>query len=149
PMVDGICAPLIREFGLDGSVGTTIEDTLVVLHMIVRQIPHRYPDIKIIVPHFGGLIPMLLNRMDNQVAATTPNLPEKPSATARMQRYGAPARPSAPSTSLAAAPILCYWRMRATRRPFPTSKRQVWRTSQSTRSCTAAHAHCSNCKPNS
>jgi predicted TIM-barrel fold metal-dependent hydrolase len=87
PMVDGICAPLIRDFGLEGSVGTTIEDTLVVLHMIVRQIPHRYPDIKIIVPHFGGLIPMLLNRMDNQVAVANPNLAERPSATARRFWY--------------------------------------------------------------
>jgi len=82
PMVNGICSPMITDFGLEGAVGTTIEDSIVVLHLIMRQIPRRYPDIKIIVPHLGGLIPMLLNRMDNQVSAGNPNLPEKPSITA-------------------------------------------------------------------
>jgi 6-methylsalicylate decarboxylase len=87
PMVNGICSPLITDFGLEGAAGTTIEDTVVVLHLIVREIPHHYPDIKIIVPHLGGLIPMLLNRMDNQVAATYRGLPEKPSMTARRFWY--------------------------------------------------------------
>jgi 6-methylsalicylate decarboxylase len=87
PMVNGICSPLITDFGLEGAAGTTIEDTVVVLQMIVRQTPHRYPDIKIIVPHLGGLIPMLLNRMDNQVAAINRDLPEKPSHTARRFWY--------------------------------------------------------------
>ena len=87
PMVNGLCSALINDFNLAVSVGTTLEDTLVVLHMIVRQIPHRYPNIKIIVPHFGGLIPMLLNRIDNQVAATYRDLPEKPSVTAKRFWY--------------------------------------------------------------
>ena len=87
PMVNGICSPLITDFGLEGAAGTTIEDAVVVLHMIMRQIPHRYPDIKMIVPHLGGLIPMLLNRMDNQVAAMNRDLPEKPSMTARRFWY--------------------------------------------------------------
>jgi 6-methylsalicylate decarboxylase len=87
PVVNGICAPLITDFGLEGAAGTTIEDTLVVLQMIVRQIPYRYPDIRMIVPHFGGLIPMLLARMDNQIAAMHPELPEKPSITARRFYY--------------------------------------------------------------
>jgi 6-methylsalicylate decarboxylase len=87
PMVNGICSPLITDFGLEGAVGTTIEDTVVVLHLIIRQIPRRYPDIKIVIPHLGGLIPMLLNRMDNQVSAGNPKLPEKPSVTARRFWY--------------------------------------------------------------
>jgi 6-methylsalicylate decarboxylase len=87
PMVNGICSPLITDFGLEGAAGTTIEDTVVVLHMIMRQIPHRYPNIKIIVPHLGGGIPMLLNRMNNQVAALNRELPEKPGLTARRFWY--------------------------------------------------------------
>ena len=87
PMVNGICSPMVTDFGLQGAAGTTIEDTVVVLQMIVRQIPYRYPNIKIIVPHLGGLIPMLLNRMDNQVAAMNRSLPEKPSVTARRFWY--------------------------------------------------------------
>jgi 6-methylsalicylate decarboxylase len=87
PVVNGLCSALLNDFNLAGSVGTTLEDTLVVLHMIVRQVPHRYPNIKIIVPHFGGLIPMLLNRIDNQIAATYTDLPEKPSVTAKRFWY--------------------------------------------------------------
>ena len=83
PVVNGLCSPLLNDFDLAGSVGTTMEDTVVALHMIVAQIPHRYPNIKIIVPHFGGLIPMLLHRMDNQITATYPDLPEQPSVTVR------------------------------------------------------------------
>ena len=87
PVVNGLCSALLNDFNLAGSVGTTLEDTLVVLHMIIRQIPHRYPNIKIIVPHLGGSIPMLLNRIDNQVAATYTDLPEKPSVTAKRFWY--------------------------------------------------------------
>jgi predicted TIM-barrel fold metal-dependent hydrolase len=87
PVVNGLCSALLNDFNLAGSVGTTLEDTLVVLHMIVGQIPHRYSNIKIIVPHFGGLIPMLLNRIDNQVTATHRDLPEKPSVTAKRFWY--------------------------------------------------------------
>jgi 6-methylsalicylate decarboxylase len=87
PMVNGICSPLITDFGLEGAAGTTIEDTVVVLHMIVRQLPHRFPAIKMIVPHLGGAIATLLNRMDNQVAAIHRELPEKPSTTARRFWY--------------------------------------------------------------
>jgi len=87
PVVNGLCSPLLNDFNLAGSVGTTMEDTVVALHMIIGQIPHRYPDIKIIVPHFGGLIPMLLHRLDNQLAAPYGDLPEKPSITAKRFWY--------------------------------------------------------------
>ncbi len=87
PVVNGLCSPLLNDFNLAGSVGTTMEDTVVALHLIVARIPHRYPGIRIIVPHLGGLIPMLLNRLDNQLAATDEDLPEKPSITAKRFWY--------------------------------------------------------------
>jgi 6-methylsalicylate decarboxylase len=87
PVVNGLCSALVNGFNLAGPVGTTMEDTLVVLHMIIAQIPRRYPNIKIVVPHFGGLIPMLLKRMDNQLAAAYRTLPEKPSITAKRFWY--------------------------------------------------------------
>ena len=59
------------------------------LHMIAKQIPHRYPNIKFIVPHLGGPIPMLLNRLDQQGQSPSghPNLAEAPSVTAKKFYY--------------------------------------------------------------
>jgi predicted TIM-barrel fold metal-dependent hydrolase len=87
PSVNGICSPMINDYRFAPSVGTSMEDTVVVLHLIARRIPNRYPNIKIIVPHLGGLLPMLLNRLDYQVPADHPDLPEAPSATARRFWY--------------------------------------------------------------
>src|SRR5205823_397742 len=76
--------PLINDYKFTAAVGTSIEDACFVLHMIAKQIPHRYPNIKFIVPHLGGPVPMLLNRLDQQGQnpAHHPNLSEKPSVTA-------------------------------------------------------------------
>lgn len=87
PCRNGLCSAQINDYQLGESVGTSIEDTLAVLHMIVRHIPHRYPDIRIIVPHLGGLLPMLLERLDSQMTRAHPTLPEPPSASARRFWY--------------------------------------------------------------
>ena len=58
-----------------------------VAHMIARQIPHRYPKIRFIVPHLGGPIPMLLNRLDKQGVRDLGELAELPSVTARRFWY--------------------------------------------------------------
>jgi predicted TIM-barrel fold metal-dependent hydrolase len=57
--------------------------------MIAKQIPYRYPNIKFIVPHLGGPIPMLLNRLDKQGQnpGGHPNLAEAPSVTAKKFYY--------------------------------------------------------------
>ena len=54
PVVNGLCSALLNDFNLAGSVGTTMEDSLVVLHMIVGQIPHRYPTSKSLYPILAG-----------------------------------------------------------------------------------------------
>ena len=87
PVVNGLCSALLNDFNLAGSVGTTMEDTIVALHLIVGQIAYRYPNIRIIVPHLGGSLSTLLHRLDNQLMATHRDLPEKPSITARRFWY--------------------------------------------------------------
>jgi 6-methylsalicylate decarboxylase len=82
PCVNGLCSPFITQWGLAPTAGTVFEDTTIALHLILRQLPHRFPDISFIVPHLGGALPMLLNRLDNQLPLSRPELPEKPSATA-------------------------------------------------------------------
>ncbi len=89
PAVTGICSPFINDYKFTAAVGTSLEDATFVLHMIARQIPHRYPNIKFIVPHLGGPIPMLLNRLDQQGQnqGGHPNLAEAPSVTAKRFYY--------------------------------------------------------------
>ncbi|MFD6156465.1 amidohydrolase family protein [Nocardia sp. NPDC060255] len=85
PCQNGICSPLINDYGFTAAAGASLEDTAIVLHLIKRNIPVRYPNIKIIIPHLGGLIPMQLARLDGQ--AHTPDLLSPPSAMARSLYY--------------------------------------------------------------
>jgi 6-methylsalicylate decarboxylase len=87
PIQNGICSPMINDYRFTVSVGASLEDSAIVLHLIARHVAHRYPAIKYIVPHLGGIIPMLLQRLDNQAPSQHPDLPERPSATARRFYY--------------------------------------------------------------
>jgi 6-methylsalicylate decarboxylase len=87
PTGNGICSPLVTDFGLSGAVGTSLEDTLVALHLIAKKIPSQFPNITFIVPHLGGPIAMLLQRLDNQFSMAQHDLAEPPSVTARRFYY--------------------------------------------------------------
>lgn len=87
PCGDGIRSPMINDYGFSGAVGTSMEDAAIVLHLIAKKIPARFPDITYIVPHLGGPIPMLLERLDNQFSMKEHDLPEPPSVTARRFYY--------------------------------------------------------------
>ena len=87
PAFTGLRAPFINGYRLGTAAGASIEDSVMVLHLIVRAIPFRFPNVKYVIPHFGGLIPMQLERLDNQLPSQHPNLPEKPSLTARRLYY--------------------------------------------------------------
>jgi 6-methylsalicylate decarboxylase len=87
PATNGLCSPFITEYRYTAAVGTSLEDATFVLHMIAKQIPYRYPNIKFIVPHLGGPLPMLLNRLDKQGQRDHPGLAEAPSVTAKKMYY--------------------------------------------------------------
>jgi 6-methylsalicylate decarboxylase len=87
PVQNGICSPMINDYKFTVSVGASMEDSAIVLHHIARKLPYRYPNIRMIVPHLGGILPMLLHRLDNQVPSQHPDLPERPSVTARRFYY--------------------------------------------------------------
>jgi predicted TIM-barrel fold metal-dependent hydrolase len=87
PTGNGIQAPFVTDFGLSGALGTSLEDTLVALHLIARRIPAQFPNITFVVPHLGGPLAMLLERLDNQFSMAQRDLPEPPSATARRFYY--------------------------------------------------------------
>jgi len=102
PCGNGICSPMIIEYGLNGAVGTSLEDSVIALHLIAKRIPSRFPDITFVIPHFGGPLAMLLERLDNQFSMKQHGLPEPPSVTARRFYYDTVGHGSP-------AALLCAW----------------------------------------
>jgi len=89
PWGNGICSPMITDYGFSGAVGTRWRHgDRAAPHC--QEIPSQFPSITYIIPHLGGLIPMLLQRLDNQFSMRQRGLPEPPSVTARrfLLRYG-------------------------------------------------------------
>ena len=103
PIQNGICSPMINDYKFTVAVGASLEDTAIVLHLIARRVPERYPNITYVIPHLGGLIPMQLQRLDNQVPSRYPDLPERPSETARRFYYDIVGHGSH-------AALLCAWK---------------------------------------
>jgi predicted TIM-barrel fold metal-dependent hydrolase len=103
PIQNGICSPLINDYQFTVSVGASLEDSAIVLHLIARRMLERYPHITYVVPHLGGIIPMLLQRLDNQAPRQHPDLPERPSVTARRCYYDTVGHGSQ-------AALLCAWK---------------------------------------
>ncbi|MDP1632540.1 MAG: amidohydrolase family protein [Caulobacter sp.] len=87
PAIVGMRSPLITEWSLTAAAGPLFEDAAVALHLMVKAIPSRFPDIRIIIPHLGGGLAVMLERLDNQLKLSVPGLPEPPSATARRLWY--------------------------------------------------------------
>jgi predicted TIM-barrel fold metal-dependent hydrolase len=83
PAVNGLRSPFITDWGLTAAAGPLLEDATVALHLMVKGIPVRYPDIKIIVPHLGGGLSGYLERLDNQMLQFLPDLRGRPSEMAR------------------------------------------------------------------
>jgi aminocarboxymuconate-semialdehyde decarboxylase len=54
-------------------VGFYMEDTLAALRLAQARVPSRYPRMNIIVPHLGGLLPLLIARLER---AASPVLEE-------------------------------------------------------------------------
>jgi len=81
PCQNGIYSPAINDGGLTVCLGASLEDSLSVIQLISAGIPQRYPDIKFVVPHFGGILAMLLNRLDGQLPREKGSAP--PSKVAR------------------------------------------------------------------
>lgn len=85
PCQNALCSDLVGDHGLTVCAGASMEDAVAAMHLIVARIPERFPDIKFIIPHFGGILPMLLNRLDGQLPKN--GAAEPPSATARRFYY--------------------------------------------------------------
>jgi predicted TIM-barrel fold metal-dependent hydrolase len=103
PCGNGLCSPLISDYGLGAAVGTSLEDAAMALHLVARKMPSKYPNITYVIPHLGGPVAMLLDRLDNQFSMKRQELPEPPSVTARRFYYDTVAHGSD-------AALLCAWK---------------------------------------
>lgn len=53
-------------YGLNWVVGAPFEDTYAALHLVLSGLTVRHPRIKFIIPHLGGTLPILLERIKHQ-----------------------------------------------------------------------------------
>lgn len=76
----------LADYGMEWAIGTPFDDTIVALRLIYSGLLDRHPGIRWIVPHLGGTLPFLAQRLDfiwrlnPQVNAM---LPEPPTAYLR------------------------------------------------------------------
>jgi len=87
PCVNGLLSPLIIDWKLSAAAGPLFEDAAIALHLIVSNVPVRYPNVRIIVPHLGGGVSMMLERLDNQLPLAIAELQARPSEMARALWY--------------------------------------------------------------
>jgi 6-methylsalicylate decarboxylase len=87
PAGTSACSPLIANSHLTWMIGAPIEGTICAVQLITHGIPSRYPNIRIINSHLGGMLPMALQRLDNQYRWEAPHTPETPSIAARRMYY--------------------------------------------------------------
>ncbi len=83
----GVESPLINGHRMVWSVGAPMEDTVAIMDLVIAGIPSRYPDMKIIASHLGGLLPMVVRRVDDRIDFEAPDTPEKPSLAFRRLWY--------------------------------------------------------------
>lgn len=74
--------------GLAWNIGAPVEDTMTATQLVYAGIPHRYPNVRIIIAHVGGAMPLLLGRLDDAPdPAVAFKTPEPPSALAKRLYY--------------------------------------------------------------
>ena len=65
-------SPLLKENGLTWPLGAPFEDTMTILEFMQAGFSERFPNIKMIVPHLGGTLPFLMQRLDHMAQRFMP-----------------------------------------------------------------------------
>jgi 6-methylsalicylate decarboxylase len=87
PSVNGLMSPLLLDWKLEAAAGPLLEDAVVALQLISSNVPLRYPELRIVIPHLGGGLAGMLDRLDNQLPLAVPGLAARPSEMARLFWY--------------------------------------------------------------
>jgi aminocarboxymuconate-semialdehyde decarboxylase len=80
-------SPMIESAKLTWPIGAPLEDTICMLQFMQANIPSRFPDIKIIIPHLGGFAPFLIARLDQLQDHFLPASAPPPSVQAKYFWY--------------------------------------------------------------
>ncbi len=87
PMGGNAGSGLIESTNLTWPIGAPLEDTICMLQFMQANIPSRFPDIKIIIPHLGGFAPFLTARLDQLKERFLPGSATPPSVQAKYFWY--------------------------------------------------------------
>lgn len=87
PMGGNAGSPLIESAKLTWPIGAPLEDTICMLQLMQAEIPARFPDVKIILPHLGGFAPFLAVRLDRLRTRFLPDSAVLPSVQAKSFWY--------------------------------------------------------------
>ena len=87
PMGGNAGSPLIESAKLTWPIGAPLEDTICMLQLMQAEIPARFPEVKIILPHLGGFAPFLAVRLDQLRARFLPDSAVLPSVQAKSFWY--------------------------------------------------------------
>ena len=60
---------------------------MAVVQLITNGYPSRFPNVTIVNAHFGGILPMVVDRLNHQLPHAVANLPESPSAAVARMYY--------------------------------------------------------------
>ena len=87
PTGGSVGSQLIESTNLAWPIGAPLEDTVCMLQFMQANIPIRFPDIKIILPHLGGFAPFLTARLDQLKGRFLPGSSVLPSVQAKYFWY--------------------------------------------------------------
>jgi aminocarboxymuconate-semialdehyde decarboxylase len=68
PLGAGVGAGAAEDLGLTWMLGAPFEDTVAAARLVLSGLTSRYPRLRVIVPHLGGTLPFLVQRLDDFAA---------------------------------------------------------------------------------
>jgi aminocarboxymuconate-semialdehyde decarboxylase len=79
----------LNRFLLHNSIGYPVDTAIAACHLIFGGVLDRHPDLEINLPHAGGVLPILIGRLDHshRVAEAARNIPRPPSEYLRRFTY--------------------------------------------------------------
>jgi aminocarboxymuconate-semialdehyde decarboxylase len=57
--------PMADAYGMTFMIGACFEDTITSIRLVMSGLTARYPNVRIIVPHLGGTLPFLMQRIED------------------------------------------------------------------------------------